>query len=365
MFKKMIIVIALCTSSLFCMDFNIKNLTLEQKIGQLFMVAAVADETIAQECIQQKPYKMDKDYVETLIRRHHIGGIIFLGKSDVEKQAERTRYFQAKSTIPLLIGQDLEPGRVGAARFPTLFTFANNKTLGEINDTKVTRTTGQVIGQICKELGVHINFAPVADVNNNLSNPVINDRSFSSKPHIVAEHSIAFDQGLAQQGVLGCAKHFPGHGDTDTDSHHNLPVINHNKEHLHAIELYPFKKLIDAKIVAIMVAHICIPALESQKNLPASLSKAIVTDLLHNEMGFKGLIITDALDMGAITKAYTPGEATVKALCAGNDILLCPVDVKAAINAIKKALIDNMITEADIDMHVEKILNVKQMIFGS
>ncbi len=351
-------------SSLLCHPtFNINDLTLEQKIGQLFMVTAVADEEIAHEIMKKKPYRMDKEYIEALIATYHIGGIIFLGKSDYLKQIERTKHFQNLSIIPLLIGQDLEPGRVGAARFADFAHFPHNKQLGIMDNKEYTYYMGKAIGDIAKTLRVDIVFAPVADVNNNPKNPVINDRSFGDNPELVAKHAIAFARGLRDMNIIACAKHFPGHGDTNVDSHYDLPLISHDKERLHAIELAPFKELIAADIPAIMIAHLEIPALESEDNISSSLSKKIVTDLLRKELGFDGLIITDALDMGGISNQYTNGNAELQALIAGNDILLCPVDVPMAVCAIKKALADQRITEKEIDVHVEKILEIKKSIY--
>lgn len=346
-------------------NVSIENLTLEQKIGQLFMVAAVADEKIAKDCINKKTYRMDKEYIEELIAQYHIGGIIYLGRSDSEKQILRTQYFQNLSTIPLFIGQDLEPGRVGTSRLPAMCYFANNKKLGEHKNTDTTYGTGFTIGQLCNTIGVHINFAPVADVNNNPNNPVINDRSFGDNTEVVTKHAIAFARGLHDAGIVGCAKHFPGHGDTDVDSHKELPLIPHDKNRLHAVELEPFKKLIAANIPAIMIGHLEVPAFEDQPKLPSSLSKKIVTDLLQKELGFTGLVITDGLDMGGITNYYSDGQAELQALLAGNDILLCPVDVPAAVAAIKQAITDNLITEQEIDTHVEKILRVKNLVCQS
>lgn len=339
--------------------FNIKDLTLDQKIGQLFMVAAVSDEDIAMDTIEKKPYRMDKEYIEELIATYHIGGIIFLGKSDYQKQINRTHHFQSLSAIPLLIGQDLEPGRVGASRLPQECNFPCNKTLGTHNSVEHTYQTALHIGELCRELGVHINFAPVADVNNNPNNPVINDRSFGDNPELVTQHAIAFTQGLHDTSIIACAKHFPGHGDTNVDSHYDLPLISHDKKRLHAIELAPFKQLIAAGIPAIMIAHLAVSAFEDQHNLPSSLSKKIVTDLLRNKLNFEGLIITDGLDMGGVTKNYANGQAELQALLAGNDILLCPFDVPAGVAAIKQAIVDGRITEQEIDGHVEKILKIK------
>ncbi len=344
------------------MNISINQLTLDQKIGQLFMVAAVADEEIAKDFLSKKSYRMDKEYIEQLITQYHIGGIIYLGKSDTKKQIERTQYFQNISAIPLLVGQDLEPGRVGVSRLQTMQKFHNNQKLGQINSEEETYQTALEIGKFCKQLGVHINFAPVADVNNNPNNPVINDRSFGDDPELVTQHAIAFAQGLRDAGIIACAKHFPGHGDTNVDSHFDLPLIPHNKKRLHAIELAPFKQLIANNIPAIMIGHLEVPAFEEQIKLPSSLSKKIVTDLLRKELGFEGLIITDGLDMGGITHYYSDGQAELHALLAGNDILLSPVDVPAAVAAIKKALSENRISEQEINTHVEKILHIKNAL---
>jgi beta-N-acetylhexosaminidase len=352
----------LTTSITHPMNIFINNLTLDQKIGQLFMVAAVADEEIAKDCLSKKTYRMDQEYVTKLIKDYHIGGVIYLGKSDTEKQIQRTQYFQNISAIPLLIGQDLEPGRVGISRLQAMECFQNNNKLGENNNVAETYDVGCAIGQYCKKLGVHINFAPVADVNNNPNNPVINDRSFGDNPELVAQHAIAFAQGLENAGIIACAKHFPGHGDTDVDSHYDLPLIKHDIKRLHDIELYPFKKLIANNIPAIMIGHLEVPAFEDKPKTPSTVSKKIVTDLLQNELGFKGLIITDGLDMQGITNNYKNGQAELQALLAGNDILLSPVDVPAAVIAIKQAIKDNHITEQEIDAHVKKILDIKNIL---
>lgn len=350
------------TPCLYAARFTTSSLTLDQKIGQLFMVAAVADEEIAKDFLHKKTYRMDQEYIEQLIAQYHIGGIIYLGKSNLAQQKQRTQHFQNISPIPLLIGQDLEPGRVGISRLDEMRNFDNNQTLGLINDTEQTYKSGIEIGQLCNELGVHINFAPVADVNNNPDNPVINNRSFGDNPELVTKHAIAFAQGLHDAGIIACAKHFPGHGDTNVDSHYDLPLIPHDKKRLHQIELYPFKKIIAANIPAIMVGHLEVPAFEDRKKLPSSLSKKIVTDLLQKELGFNGLVITDSLHMYGVTKYFNPGEYELYGLLAGNDILLCPFDVPAAVAAIKQAIADNLITEQEIDTHVEKILNVKNKL---
>src|SRR5436190_3202315 len=322
MLKKIIFFIFLFLSHyLNCrIDFNIENFTLDQKIGQLFMVGAVADEEIGKDCIKSKPYRMDKEYIEELIKTYHIGGIVFLGRSNVEKQIERTQYFQSISTIPLLIGQDLEPGQPGSYRFPNFFKFPSNKNLGDSNDLHKTYCIAFDIGIICKKLGIHINFAPVVDVNNISEKPVMHSRSFSNQSTIVAAHAIVFAQGLQDAGILACAKHFPGHGDANIDSHKSLPLILQDKKTLEYRELYPFKQLICNNIPAIMIGHLVVPALDPL-NIPATLSKTIVTDVLQKELGFTGLIITDALDMRALTKTRSSkGLIELQALLAGNDI---------------------------------------------
>jgi beta-N-acetylhexosaminidase len=358
-----VLLVLLITSSYSEAKIQLSDLTLDQKIGQLFMVAAVADEQLAWETIAKKSYRMDKKYITELIEDYHIGGIIFLGKSDVAKQQERTECFQSLSETPLLIGQDLEPGRVGKSRFED-FIYPNNQALGSFDDLSNTYDIATEIGQFCSRLGVHINFAPVADVNNNPKNPVIDDRSFGDNPQLVLRHAIAFARGLSHSGIIACAKHFPGHGDTLLDSHITLPQIDHDRERLDRIELYPFKELIKKGIPAIMIGHLAVVALESEKNIPASLSKNIVTELLRKEFSFEGIIITDALDMAGVTHYYADGDAELRALLAGNDILLCPIDVPKAIEAIKNALKSGIITEKAIDMHVERILKIKNKVFN-
>ncbi len=343
----------------------LKNLTLEEKIGQLFMAAAVVDEELNKEHMWKKPYRMDKEYIETLISDYYIGGIIYMYTSTQEKQIARTQHFQSISSIPLLIGQDLEPGGMITRRFPDLPSMPNAIELGADKDENLAYKTGKEIGQFCQELCVHINFAPVADINTNPNNPVIGKRSFGSDKKNVARKATAFMRGLHDAGILACAKHFPGHGDTSVDSHRDLPVITHNKERLQNIELYPFKYLIDNGIDAVMIAHLEIPALEPEPHLPATLSHAIVTDLLQHKLNFTGLIITDALDMQGVLKNFKPGEIELNALLAGNDILLCSVNIPHAIAVIKNAVLNGDIYIEELDQHVLKILAIKATLFDT
>ncbi len=339
----------------------LNTLTLDQKIGQLFMVAAVSDEESNKAFIERTPYRVDKDYVSELITTYHIGGIIFLGTGNSKQQIKRTRYFQQLSSIPLLIGQDLEPGLIMNIRLPEI-RWPNSMTLGAIQDLNLIYELGKQIGEQCKKLGVHINFAPVIDVNNNPENPVINIRSFGDDARNVTQKAEAFMRGLQDAGVLACGKHFPGHGDTSQDSHDCIPLIQHDKKRLYSIELYPFKELIKDGIASIMIAHLEVPAFEPDKNRPSSLSKNIVTHLLKEELGFDGLIITDGLGMQGVRKYLDPGEIELQALLAGNDILLCPIDVPKSISLIKKAFQNGRLTEKKLDHHVLKILMAKEWI---
>jgi beta-glucosidase-like glycosyl hydrolase len=235
--------------------------------------------------------------------------------------------------------------------------------MGNANNTYSTKKAGESIGEICKKLGIHINLAPVVDVNNNPKNPVINDRSFGSTPDIVIKHAEAFIQGLQNTGTIACIKHFPGHGDTHVDSHDGLPIIDHPRTRFDAIELAPFKALIDEGVEVIMMSHIATPQLNLQNpNQPASLSKNMIQNILREQLGFKGLVITDALDMkGALDS--TTENVSLLALMAGNDMLLCPTDVSAAIHAIVNAVKEGVITEKEIDEHVERIFALKNKLF--
>src|SRR3990167_482605 len=311
---------------------TLKTLTLKEKIGQLFMVATTSsfeqEEALAISLLKC-PYNMDHAYIDTLIKEYNIGGIIFLYKSTIEKQVALMNHFKSITKIPLLFGQDCEWGL--SMRLYDTHVYPKNGTLGKINDLAYTYQVGKEIGKQCRDIGLHINFAPVADINTNPKNPVIGLRSFGEDKELVANHAVAIMQGMQSSGILTCAKHFPGHGDTDIDSHLDLPILNHTLTRLRNVELYPFKKLAQAGIDSIMSAHIAIPAIDSTLR-PATLSKKILD--LKKEINFNGLMITDGLGMQALTKYYASGEIELQALLAGNDILLCPLDVPKAINLI-------------------------------
>jgi beta-glucosidase-like glycosyl hydrolase len=255
-----------------------------------------------------------------------------------------------------MIGQDCEWGL--SMRLDLLpnkvVKYPKNMTLGAIQDLNLIYTLGQEIGKQCQKIGLHVNFAPVIDVNNNPQNPVINMRSFGDDPCKVSLYAQKLIQGM-QENIMCCVKHFPGHGDTTTDSHLDLPIINHKLDHLENFELYPFKQAIKNQINAIMVGHLLVPSLDDQIS---TFSPKIISQTLKDKLNFNGLVFTDALGMQALTKYYTNAQITVKALQAGADILLCPVDVKESIDAIKKAINDKILTIEDIEQKVKKILRV-------
>lgn len=333
-------------------DRTMQSLTPDERIGQLFMVAAYSNKDNAH-----------KQYISNLIKKHKIGGLIFM-QGTANKQISLTNHFQSISKVPLLISMDAEWGL--SMRLKKVPTFPKQLTLGAIQDNYLIQELGREIGRECKRLGVHVNLAPVVDVNNNPNNPVINDRSFGEDKYNVAKKGIEFMRGLESQNVLACAKHFPGHGDTDKDSHHTLPVINHNLDRLRSIEFYPFQELIRHRVSGVMMAHLSVPHLDnspinstSNMTIPTTLSKKVVTDLLKNEMGYQGLVFTDALNMKGVSSYFAPGEVDVKALIAGNDILLFSQNVGKAITAIKAAIQRGEITQAEIDQRVRKILAAK------
>ena len=329
-------------------DSLLSLMTQEEKIAQLIMVAAYSN----------KDNEHEKQ-ITKLIEEYDIGGIMFL-QGTPYKQAKLTNFFQSRSKIPLIIAIDAEWGV--SMRLDSSLRFPWQMTLGAIENNSLIYEMGAEIAKQCKLLGIHINFAPVVDINSNPDNPIINNRSFGENPQAVAKKSIAYMQGMQDNNILACAKHFPGHGDTDSDSHKTLPRLNHSLDRLNKIDLVPFKKLINNGLGSVMVAHLNIPVLDSTKNISSSLSYNVVTKLLKNDLNFKGLAITDALNMKGVTNYYKPGVVDVKALLAGNDILLFSEDVPKAIDEIKKAIISNQISEKEIDRRCRKVLLAKKWL---
>ena len=326
-------------------DSTLNSMTEDQRIGQLFMVAAYSNKDKAHE-----------DEIKHLIKNHHIGGLIFMQGGPV-RQAKLTNTYQSQSKVPLLISIDGEWGL--SMRLDSTPVYPKQMTLGAIQNDSLIYQMGTDIARQCKRIGIHVNFAPVVDVNNNPSNPVINMRSFGENKLRVAKKGIAYMRGLQDQNILANAKHFPGHGDTDADSHKSLPMINHNRERLDSLELYPFRELIQSGLGSMMVAHLYIPSLDAEKNRPTTLSKNVVTKLLKNEMNFKGLVFTDALNMKGISEYGKPGDVDALALLAGNDVLLFSGNVGHAIVEIKKAIKEGKITQQEIDEKCRRILEVK------
>lgn len=324
-----------------------ENLSLEERISQLFMVIVQSDQN-----------KKSTDKIKSLILDHGIGGVIFSTGGPI-RQARLTNEFQAASKIPLLIGMDAEWGL--SMRLDSTYAFPWNLTLGAIQDSTAVANVGHQIGKHARRLGVHINFAPDVDVNINPLNPIIGNRSFGEDPHNVAEKGLAFMSGMKQAGILTSAKHFPGHGDTATDSHHALPVIEGNRQRLDSVELYPYRELIKKGINSVMVAHLEVPELEPDPSVPTSLSRNVIRKLLIDELGFGGLVITDALNMKGVTANDEAGNTELKAFLAGNDLLLMPRDVTAAKNTLAKAYYSGLISEKRLETSVKKILAVKYL----
>ncbi len=326
---------------------TLQRLTLREKIGQMIMSRAYG----YYYSDQSDEFKR----LERLVKEQKVGGLIFF-QGDVYETATLINRFQDMSDLPLLIGSDFEWGSAMRIRRSTRFPEA--MAIGATLDTALAFKVGEAIGKESRALGVHQVFAPVVDVNNNPDNPVINTRSFGENQYLVADMASAFAIGLQSGGAISTAKHFPGHGDTQTDSHLDLPIISQTKSRLDSVELYPFRRLIDQHIPSIMVAHLEVPYLETKK-IPATLSPSIITGFLKADLGFKGLVVTDALDMGAIVNGFGPDSAAVKAVDAGVDLLLVLPDEEKAIDAIENAVIKGRISEARINESVAKILKFK------
>jgi len=329
-------------------DSVYNTLSLKQKVGQLFMVQAFSEEK-----------NLQKEKLLELINKHHIGGIIY-SKGGPVRQAHLDNELQSNAKIPLLVGMDAEWGL--SMRLDSTYAFPWNMTLGAVSDLNLIRKTGQHIGEHCKRMGVHFNFAPVVDINTNPDNPIIGNRSFGEDKNNVTDKALAFMQGMQSVGVLANAKHFPGHGDTDEDSHKTLPTINFNKRRIQNVELFPYKELISKGLSSIMVAHLNVPSLEPRFNYPSSLSHPIVTNLLKAELNFEGLIFTDALDMKGASNFSTPGQIDLQAFLAGNDVLLMSNDVAQGIEKIAKAVSRGQISEDRLAHSVKKILNTKYKV---
>ncbi|WNJ16967.1 glycoside hydrolase family 3 N-terminal domain-containing protein [Pontibacter sp. G13] len=324
---------------------TLESLTPRQRIAQLLHIAAWSN----------RGPEHEQELLET-IREYGVGGLLFF-QGDPVTQARLTNTYQAASPVPLMISIDGEWGL--AMRLDDTACYPHQLALGANDDLGQIYEMGRQIAQQCRRIGTHVNFAPCVDINTEPSNPVIGFRSFGSDPHQVAIRAYAYMKGMQDEGVLAIAKHFPGHGDTEADSHLTLPVLRHDRDRMEEVEWVPFKKLIQKGVGGVMTAHLHIPALDPTPNLAATLSPAISWQLLQEEMGFEGLIFTDALDMQGVAKFFKPGEVDAKALVAGNDVLLFGVDVPAAIAQIEAAIARGEISQQEIDRRVFKQLLAK------
>ena len=320
-------------------------MTLEEKFGQLFMVAAYSNKDT-----------VHFNAIDKLIQENKIGGLIFFQGGPV-RQVKFTNRFQSKSKIPLFIGSDAEWGL--GMRLDSTYRYPWNMTLGAIQDMKLLEKVGVQMGEQSKRLGLQFNFAPVLDINTNPRNPIIGFRSFGEDKFKVTERAIALMKGVQSQGIFSTGKHFPGHGDTETDSHKGLPTINFSKDRLSDVEFYPYKKMFHEGLSSVMVAHLNVPNLEPRPNYPSSISYNVVTNILQKEFGFKGLIFTDALNMKSVSTFKLPSEINFEAFMAGNDVLLFPEDVPAAIEKFQLAYSLNLFTDERLAFSVKKILKFK------
>lgn len=353
-----IVVLLLTTSSLFAppsgkrhtysstwAETTFDSLSIDDRLAQLFM-------------IEVRPTYGAKHLaaVERTIKEHKVGGIIFF-KGNPTQQVQLTNKYQQMSNTKMLVAIDGEWGL--AMRLSNTISYPYQLGLGGIQDEAVIYDMGKEIGRQCKRIGVHVNFAPVIDVNNNPNNPVINYRSFGEDPGNVCNKGWAYASGMQDAGIIACAKHFPGHGDTDVDSHKDLPVINHSMERLREIEFQPFQYLTGMGVMSVMTAHLYIPAIDDRKNIAVSISDKAINGILRREMGFTGLSFTDALNMQGVAKYHPDGELELKALMAGNDILLSPGDIPKAIRLMKKAMAEGRLSEEYVWNKVLKVLNYK------
>lgn len=326
-------------------DSVYNQLTFEEKVGQLFMVAAYSN--------KDEAHFLE---IEKLIQESKIGGLIFF-QGGPNRQAKLTNRYQAKSKVPLFIGIDAEWGL--SMRLDSTYRYPWNMTLGAVRDLNLIKKVGENMAVESKRLGIQFNFAPVIDINTNPKNPIIGNRSFGEDKVNVAEHAIALMDGVQSKGVFSTGKHFPGHGDTSTDSHYALPLVNFSKSRIEKTELYPYKRMFDEGLVSVMVGHLNIPSIEPKENIPTTASYNVVTKILQEELGFDGLIFTDALNMKAASKYLAPGDLDLETFLAGNDILLFSENVPLAIQKITNAFNENRITNDRLERSVKKILKYK------
>ncbi|SHJ07740.1 beta-glucosidase [Hymenobacter daecheongensis DSM 21074] len=326
-------------------DSVFSSLTPDQRLGQLFMVAAYSNKD-----------KKHAQHIDEMVRTYGVGGVMFL-QGGPKRQAVLANRYQALAKVPLLVAMDAEWGL--DMRLDSSMHFAKAMTLGAMDDEQYVYQMGREIALKLKTLGVHVSFSPVIDVNSNPDNPVIGNRSFGENKEQVSKRGVAYIRGLQDHGIMAVAKHFPGHGDTDVDSHVALPVVNTDMARLTNVDLYPFQKSFEAGVMGVMVAHLYMPLFDTIKTQTTTLSRSLVTGLLKEKMSYKGLVFTDALNMKSVSNLYKPGELDALALIAGNDVLLFSEDVPLGLQRIREAVAAGKITQEDIDARVRKILRAK------
>lgn len=329
-------------------DSTLKKLSRRKKIAQLMVVRMSTKK--GNEAV------FFEDEVSKYIRRYNIGSICLFQGTSLQQAAVINR-LQQRAQTPLLVCVDGETG-VGM-RFADVIPYPDQLTIGAVQDAEIAYKVGRAIGEQCRRIGIQVDYAPVVDINNNPANPVINFRSFGEDKYKVGLFGTRIMKGIQDEGVMACAKHFPGHGDVAVDSHLDLPVINKSLAQLDSLELYPFRSMIEEGVGSVMVAHLYIPAIDSTPNRATSLSPQNVTGLLRNQLGFKGLTFTDALEMKGVSKFYPQGEAAVQSLIAGNDMLCLPGDIRGSIRKVRRAIRKKQLSWDDIDAKVHKVLLAK------
>ncbi|HEY3386854.1 MAG TPA: glycoside hydrolase family 3 N-terminal domain-containing protein [Saprospiraceae bacterium] len=334
------------TSSAAWVDSVFKSMSLDEKIGQLFIIRAHSD--------------LGDDHVQSVlsqIKKYHVGGLCFF-QGTPSKQATLTAQYQQTSKIPLMVSMDAEWG-LGMRFKDKGLSFPRQLMLGAIQDVDALEKMGYAIGKQLLAIGVQVSFSPVADINSNPNNPVIGDRSFGEDREQVARHAIAYMRGLQAAGVLTSGKHFPGHGDTDADSHFDLPVVNSTVEKLKTTELYPFQQMIDAGLQGMMVAHLHVPSIDATENISTTLSANAINGLLKGQMGFDGIVFTDALEMKGVTEHYKADEIAIMAFKAGNHMLVLPDNIELAFSGLKKAFAEGKLDAGVLNDNVKQILEAK------
>ncbi|MDP4283840.1 MAG: glycoside hydrolase family 3 N-terminal domain-containing protein [Bacteroidota bacterium] len=331
-------------------DSVFNSLNNDQRIAQLMVLRESSYNT-------DGPVYYDSAITDA-IQKYNIGGIVLFQGNPV-KQANFINYFQSIAKTPLMVCIDAEWGL--GMRQDSVIPLNHQMMLGAVNDTSIVAAYGKVVAEQCKREGIHVNFAPVVDINNNPDNPVINDRSFGENKYKVARYGVIYMKAMQNEGVLACAKHFPGHGDVSVDSHLDLPVINKSMKQLDSLELYPFEQMFNAGVGSLMIAHLYIPAIDARANTATSLSKNNVTGLLRKKLNFNGLTFTDALGMKGVSKFFPGGQIAAQSLIAGNDMLCLPEDVAASIAKIREAIDNNKLNWNDVYSKCKKVLKYKYL----